>query len=115
MYKDKNKLSILRKLLSSLKYNLTEEEINLNFSRDMISEKRSIMFPSQRIQSEDFLNYKKMYWKKGIIDHEDVLYLSYQLLKQNPNLVDFVRCKYPYMFIDEFQDTNPIQQELLKC
>lgn len=114
LYKDKNKLSILRKLLSSLKYNLTEEEINLNFSRDMISEKLSIMFPSQRIQSEDFLNYKKMYWKKGIIDHEDVLYLSYQLLKQNPNLVDFVRCKYPYMFIDEFQDTNPIQTEIVK-
>ncbi|WCM60705.1 ATP-dependent helicase [Paenibacillus polymyxa] len=64
--------------------------------------------------SGDLLGYKKMYWSKGIIDHNDVLYFSYQLLKKYPFISNVLRAKFPYLFIDEFQDTNPIQVEILK-
>lgn len=65
------------------------------------------------IKKESFIEYKKMYWRKGILDHEDVLFFSYILLKKNARLVDVVRAKFPYFFIDEFQDTNPIQTAIL--
>lgn len=114
LYNDKNNLSVLKRLLSSLKYSFIEQNLILKFSEDTLQEQKAIKFPSRRIQSNDFFDYKKMYWKEGIIDHEDVLYISHQLLKQNPILVDVLQCKYPYIFIDEFQDTNPIQTEIIK-
>ncbi|PIH55412.1 UvrD-helicase domain-containing protein [Paenibacillus sp. LK1] len=66
------------------------------------------------ILSLDLLAYKKLYWLKGILDHNDVLLFSYQLLKKYPFILNVIRSKFPYLFIDEFQDTNPIQIEILK-
>lgn len=114
LYNDTDNLNTLKKLLSSLKYSFIEQKLILKFSDSTLQEQKKIKFPSRRIQSNDFFDYKKIYWKEGIIDHEDVLYISHQLLKQNPILVDVLQCKYPYIFIDEFQDTNPIQTEIIK-
>lgn len=58
--------------------------------------------------------YKKLYWAEGRIDHEDVLYLSHLLICTYPFILDVLRAKYPYFFIDEFQDTNPIQNYIIK-
>ncbi|OMD04163.1 DNA helicase UvrD [Paenibacillus odorifer] len=62
----------------------------------------------------DFLAYKKLYWSKGIVDHSDVLFFSYQLLKKHPFILKVLRAKFPYLYIDEFQDTSPIQVEILR-
>lgn len=60
------------------------------------------------------LDYKKIYWRKGILHHEDVLYFGYLLLQKFPFIIKVIRTKFPYFFIDEFQDTNPIQSEILR-
>jgi len=59
-------------------------------------------------------SYKYVYWKRGIIDHDDVLYFAYRLLEENPGLVPFLAARFPYLFIDEFQDTNPVQTQVAK-
>lgn len=66
------------------------------------------------IRQEDMLNYKKLCWSKGIIHHEDVLYFSYRLLKSYPVIGEVLSANYPYILLDEFQDTNPIQTEIIK-
>ncbi|MGD1045092.1 MAG: ATP-dependent helicase [Bacteroidota bacterium] len=66
------------------------------------------------IKNDSYLQYKKMYWRKGLLAHDDVLYFSHFLIVNNPRLLDVIRAKFPYLFIDEFQDTNPIQTFLLK-
>ncbi|OAB33756.1 DNA helicase UvrD [Paenibacillus macquariensis subsp. macquariensis] len=66
------------------------------------------------ILETDFLTYKKLYWSKGIVDHSDVLFFSYQLLRKHPFILEVLRAKFPYLYIDEFQDTSPIQVEILK-
>lgn len=58
--------------------------------------------------------YKKLYWENGIIHHEDVLYFSYRIFYENPILSDFIAARYRYIFLDEFQDTNPIQTKIIK-
>ncbi|MFQ8988278.1 MAG: UvrD-helicase domain-containing protein, partial [Intestinibacter sp.] len=63
--------------------------------------------------SSGLFEYKKLYWQEGIIDHEDVLFFSYQLLKRYPFMLKILNAKYPYFFIDEFQDTNPIQVKII--
>ena len=46
--------------------------------------------------------------------YDDVLYFAYRLLEKYPFIGHAVSVKYPYIFIDEFQDSTPIQVELLK-
>lgn len=62
----------------------------------------------------DMLAYKMLYWKEGIIDHNDVLFFSYELIKKYPFILKVLQAKFPYFLVDEFQDTHPIQTEILK-
>lgn len=66
------------------------------------------------IKEEALNQYKKFYWDLGILHHEDVLYFSYYLIKKYPAILIFLRAKFPYVYIDEFQDTNPIQTAIIK-
>ena len=60
------------------------------------------------------INLKKEYWKEGLLSHDDVLFFSYQLLTKYPFIEEILSAKYPYCFIDEFQDSNPIQTRIIK-
>jgi DNA helicase-2/ATP-dependent DNA helicase PcrA len=60
------------------------------------------------------MEYKKMRWRKGHIHHDDVLFFSFQIIKKFPLVLKVLRAKFPYFFIDEFQDTTPIQTSIIK-
>lgn len=66
------------------------------------------------IKNDSYYEYKKMAWEKGILHHDDVLFFSFKLIEQFPFILDVLRAKFPYFFVDEFQDTNPIQAEILQ-
>lgn len=66
------------------------------------------------IRNDSYFEYKKMTWEKGLIHHDDVLFFSYQILKQQPFVVKVLLAKFPYLVVDEFQDCNPIQIEIFK-
>ncbi|MBF9141801.1 UvrD-helicase domain-containing protein [Hymenobacter properus] len=66
------------------------------------------------IRTISYLEYKKLAWQKGILHHDDVLFFSYELIKNNPFIISVIRAKFPYFFIDEFQDTNPIQTYIIE-
>ncbi|MEZ6054599.1 MAG: ATP-dependent helicase [Planctomycetaceae bacterium] len=63
---------------------------------------------------ERLLLYKSRYWIRGQIDHEDVLYFAYRLLREFPALRDFLSARFPFLFIDEFQDTLPVQAAVVQ-
>ncbi len=66
-----------------------------------------------KILEKDLMSYKEKYWEKGILFHEDILFFSYELIKRFPFILQILSAKYPYIFIDEFQDTNPIQAAII--
>lgn len=66
------------------------------------------------IRSDSYFQYKTLAWEKGVLHHEDVLFFSYHLIKKYPYILTILRKKFPYFFIDEFQDTNPIQAWILR-
>lgn len=66
--------------------------------------KKSFSFPK-----DDSIKYKELYWDEGRIHHEDVLYFAYKILSENPGLIKFLSARYPFVFVDEFQYTTPIQ------
>lgn len=62
----------------------------------------------------DLYRYKKLLWEKGILHYDDVLALSWEILHNHPETLRVIRSKFPYIFVDEFQDTSSIQAEILK-
>lgn len=77
-------------------------------------------FPASRksikasIKNEAYANYKKDQWSHGIMTYDDILYFSFQLIKRFPMILEVLRDAYPYFFIDEFQDSTPLQVEIIK-
>lgn len=63
---------------------------------------------------EGLLDYKKIFWSEGTLHHEDVLFLSYHLIRNYSFVRDILRARFAYIFIDEFQDTSPIQTNIIK-
>ena len=58
---------------------------------------------------------KEFVWSKvKKLTHDEILYFGYRILEENPLAVYYLRVKYPYIFVDEFQDTNPLQTRLIK-
>ncbi|CAH1201902.1 ATP-dependent helicase [Paenibacillus sp. JJ-223] len=99
----------IKKCLENLDWKLEDGEIKLKPRKFYLSK-----IGRYSIRSEEMLLYKKQFWKEGVIHHEDVLYFAYKILEEYPVLLEHLSSKYPYIFIDEFQDTNPIQTEIIK-
>jgi DNA helicase II / ATP-dependent DNA helicase PcrA len=98
----------LNDCLKNLDWVFEGEEIVLTTREDY---KRKVGY---FIRKEYFPSYKKLYWNEGTIHHEDVLYFSYLILEKHPMILQFISARYPYIFIDEFQDTSPMQTRIIK-
>lgn len=48
-----------------------------------------------------------------VIDYDDQIYLTIQLLRARPNVLRDLQNRYRYILVDEFQDTNPMQSALV--
>lgn len=66
------------------------------------------------LKKKTYITYKKIAWGKGLMHYDDVIYFAYQLITKFPFLQEVIARMFPYMFIDEFQDSNPIQVEIIK-
>ncbi|WP_448103958.1 UvrD-helicase domain-containing protein [Pedobacter panaciterrae] len=112
-----NNLKALGNWLSSIyyQYNGSNLEIALDNAKafDRVSSTR-LGKACLDVLSPGIEEYKKIFWRKGKLHHEDVLYFGYQLIKEYPFIVTILQAKFPYFFVDEFQDTSPIQTEIIK-
>lgn len=64
--------------------------------------------------SSNLIDYKRRYWRLGIVDHEDILYFAHRILEEHPLVCQCLSARYRYLFIDEFQDTLPIQTNVVQ-
>lgn len=58
--------------------------------------------------------YEKLLRENQALDFDDLLIITYQLLKQNDQVLDFYQQKWKYILVDEYQDTNKVQYLLTK-
>ena len=47
------------------------------------------------------------------LNHDEILYFGYRIIEKNPTVLYALRVQFPYIFVDEFQDTNPLQTKIL--
>ena len=52
--------------------------------------------------------------ERRLVTFTDIVYLSLRLLQAHPSLARALACRFAWMLIDEFQDTNVLQVELLR-
>jgi DNA helicase-2/ATP-dependent DNA helicase PcrA len=64
--------------------------------------------------SESLLRYKRLYWAEGSLDHDDVLYFAQRILQEKPFVREFLSARYRHVFVDEFQDTDPVQTQMIR-
>ena len=60
-----------------------------------------------------YMGFRQWLWSRGYISFDDILYFSYVLLSRFPNIYKLIKAKYPYIFVDEFQDTVPFVVDFL--
>ncbi len=65
------------------------------------------------VKNQSYFEYKKMACEKGVLHHDDVLFFSYKIIEKYPFILKVLQQQFPYFFVDEFQDTNPIQTDIL--
>lgn len=76
--------------------------------------------PERKIKAENItenhvLPLKKYMWSVvRKLTHNEILYFGYRILESNPTALFALRVKFPFIFVDEFQDTNPLQTLLVK-
>ncbi len=69
--------------------------------------------------SEDMLetilkNYNNYLKNNNLMDFDDLLLNTVDLFEKNPNVLTYYKSLYPFVLVDEFQDTNSVQYTLVK-
>ena len=58
--------------------------------------------------------YEKILCDSHALDFDDLLLLTWQLLKNHPVVREVLQSRYQYIHIDEYQDTNKVQYEIIR-
>lgn len=90
---------------------LSEVEIDNNA---YLHDGSHIFSHSKKINSAHVSHIKKYVWEVvGKLTHNEILYFGYRMLQENSTITYALRVKYPFVFVDEFQDTNPLQTKII--
>lgn len=65
------------------------------------------------VGNEWYMGFRRWLWSGGYMSFDDILYFSYILLSRYHNIYKLIKAKYPYIFVDEFQDTVPFVVDFL--
>jgi DNA helicase-2/ATP-dependent DNA helicase PcrA len=63
---------------------------------------------------EDDAAYLKLLRAADLVDLDELITLPLSLLREDPELVAEYRARWPWIFVDEYQDVDPAQYELLR-
>jgi DNA helicase II / ATP-dependent DNA helicase PcrA len=59
--------------------------------------------------------YESIKEQTGTFDYNDQLQIPLNILRERPNLADRLGNEYRYVLVDEYQDTNRVQDELIRA
>ncbi len=100
---------------SKLKQHIVTPEAYLKFSEGLTSEDEA-QSADKRMHQElavAYDTYIKLCRTENVIDYDDQIFLSIQLIESRPNVQQILKKRYHTVFVDEFQDTNPMQSRFI--
>lgn len=69
--------------------------------------------PEIRALARCFLKYQELLHQHNCLDFSGIQYEALRLLEQHPEVLSKLREKLTYLMVDEYQDTNTIQERIL--
>ena len=107
-------VSALLKYFSRLK----DEDITPKDYKNWVLSKKNWLSDEEKEKHQELASayeaYQSLKLEKGYLDFGDLLLYILKLFRKRPNVLKEYREKFPYILVDEFQDTNIAQYELLK-
>lgn len=84
-------------------------------SEEMITVKelRADRDPSVQVLAAAYEAYQKLLEEENAMDFSSIQVIAYQLLKENEEIKKRVQAQIQYVMIDEYQDTNFVQEQLI--
>ena len=116
-------LSVIKKILKEK--NLDSKKFSPNYIKNKISflknemvtdeeMKRTMNTPIDKIVVSLYETYEAMLNKSNAVDFDDLLLKPVKLFMESSEVLERYQDHYPYILIDEYQDTNPVQYKMTK-
>ncbi len=123
IYDSDDQKALLKKLYKTLQ--VDPKLFNVGKILNLISkQKNNLMLPQDldvdesnpfaRIFKNVYSEYQKHLVTNAAVDFDDILIYTYTILKENKDLRDKYSKMFPYVMVDEYQDTNYLQFMLIK-
>ncbi|GAB4270853.1 MAG: DNA helicase II [Methylomicrobium sp.] len=68
----------------------------------------------QRQMQAIYRAYEEVCQRSGLVDFAELLLRAHELLRDNPEILEFYQHRFRHVHVDEFQDTNTIQYAWLR-
>lgn len=122
IYDDDDQYNLVRHILKEFKI---YEALYKGITSRISFLKSSLIGPEEFLSSGDgfgfdeklakvYVRYQDELKRCNALDFDDLIMLTVKLFKNNPGLLEKYQNMYPYILVDEFQDTNYAQYYLLK-
>ncbi|XXP77515.1 MAG: ATP-dependent helicase [Lettuce witches'-broom phytoplasma] len=117
--KDSYKVLEIQNYISKIKKQIAKKEIVNNIPTNekddlfLKKEYNEINFISPEMKQiyDEYCHFLKT---NNLVDCDDLIIYSFQLLKNNPSVASFYQQKFAYLLVDEFQDIDLIQYKLIQ-
>ena len=125
IYDEDNSCSLIRSILKEFKIH---EALYKGIASKITSLKASLVGPEKFLRltnNEDsygfdekfarvYLRYQDELKRNNALDFDDLLMYAVKLFEKHPKVLEKYTEEFPYIMVDEFQDTNPAQYKLTK-
>ena len=73
-----------------------------------------VPLPLAQMGLEIYTDYQRALVYRGAVDFDDLIRLALEALNRDPDLLERLRYRWPYILEDEAQDSSRLQEEILK-
>jgi len=117
-----DQLRVIKRLLNTLNFDDTQwppREVQwfINAQKDEGIRAKHMLETNdlhQRQMLSIYKAYEELCSRSGLVDFAELLLRGHELLRDNPDVLDFYQARFRHIHVDEFQDTNTIQYAWLR-
>lgn len=123
IYDKQDQLDAVKQAMETLGLSIKEYKPNsllamiLGAKNQMIGEAEYLSMARgqfQQVAAQVYRFYQKILQVNNAVDFDDLIMLTVKLFKENPWILERYQDTFPYILIDEYQDTNQAQYMLTK-
>lgn len=112
---DGDQANVVKKIIKDNKIDIVLTPRNIVGMINHMKNGTKYELPYRVQESLDFIyvNYQKYLKDNNLMDFEDLLLRTVDLFKQFPETLQYYQEKFQYILVDEYQDTNDVQNKLI--